>query len=144
MWILRRLKKMNMSTSFLVDVYIKEVRSTLEQAVPVWNAGLTKDQVTTIERVQKTALFIILDKHYINYEVACAVSDLEPLEIRREKICLNFAMKNAKSGDSLFSIINQRSNKRNKKFTVKEYKCRTKRYQMSSLPYLAKLINSKT
>ena len=144
MWILRRLKKMNMSTPFIIDVYIKEVRSTLEQAVPISNAGLTKEQVKTIERVKKTAPFIILDKNYVNYEGACDTVNLEPLDVRREKICLNFAMKNVKSSDSLFSIVKQRSNARNKKVTVKEFKCRTKRFQNSSLPYLAKLLNSNT
>ena len=142
MWILRRLKHMNMSTSFLVDVYTKEVRSTLEQAVPIWNASLTVQQVRAIERVQKTALYIILDKRYINYESACTLANLEPLDARREGICLNFARKNVKSNDSLFTIVNRRSNMRNKKLRVKEYKCRTMRFQNSSLPYLAKLLNA--
>ena len=84
---------MGMSTSFLIDVYIKEVRSTLEQAVPVWNSGLTKEQQTAIERVQKTALFIILDKNYVSYQEACGLVDLESLDIRRKMICLNFARK---------------------------------------------------
>ena len=37
----------------MIDAYIKEVRSTLEQSVPVWNSGLTKEQIISIERVQK-------------------------------------------------------------------------------------------
>ena len=73
--------------------------------MPVWNSGLTCEQVSTIERVQKTALFIILDKNYINYQAACTLVDLEPLDVRREMICLNFARKNVKSNDPLFSIV---------------------------------------
>ena len=53
MWILRRLKHMNMSTSFLIDMYTKEVKFMLEQAVPIWNAGLTVQQVRAIDEYRK-------------------------------------------------------------------------------------------
>ena len=141
LWILRRLKKMGLSRAFMIDAYIKEVRSTLEQSVPVWNSGLTKAQIISIERVQKTALYIILDRHYISYEVACALSGLEPLAMRREKLCLNFAKKNLKSNDSLFTRVTKNANTRSKNNLVMEYKCNTKRFERSSLPYLSKLLN---
>ena len=140
-WILRRLKNINMSVPFMIDVYIKEVRSLLEQVVPAWNGGLTQIQIHAIERVQKTALYIILDKNYTNYEVACSITGLEPLDIRREEICLNFARKNLKSSDCLFIKANQRVDPRRKNDKVKEYFCHTKRFENSSLPYLAKLLN---
>ena len=47
----------------------KEVRSILEFAVPLWHSGLTLKQSHSIERIQKTALAIILDENYINYDV---------------------------------------------------------------------------
>ena len=56
------IEKMGMSVKFMIDVFIKEVRSILEMAVPLWNGGLNQIQVASIERVQKTALFIIFDK----------------------------------------------------------------------------------
>ena len=37
----------------LFDVYIKEIRSILEMAVPVWHPGLTKKQTADIESVSK-------------------------------------------------------------------------------------------
>ena len=92
---------MRMSKSFMVDVYIKECRSLLEQGVPIWNKALTQNQISAIERVQKTALYLILDRHYVNYEVACTITGLEPLELRREQLCLNWARKNLKSSDPL-------------------------------------------
>ena len=126
----------------MIDVFIKEIRSILEQAVPLWNGGLTKVQISTIERVQKTALFVILDKHYTSYEAACSLANLEPLHIRRETLCLKFARKNLKSNNCLFSKLNMKIDTRRKSQLVKEYKCNTLRYQNSSLPYLARMLNN--
>ena len=145
-WVLRRLKKMRMTKSFMIDVFIKEVRSVLEGAVQIWNGALTQKQIAAIERVQKTALHIILDKNYVNYEMACTITGLEPLDVRREMLCLNFARKNLKSSESLFMKAKQNENIRsksaNKRYIVKEYSCRTARFEKSSLPYLAKLLNN--
>ena len=60
-----------LSTKELFDVYIKEIRSVLELAVPVWHPGLTKSQTNKIENVQNLAFKIILQKHYNNYQQAC-------------------------------------------------------------------------
>ena len=79
LWIIRRLKKLKMDISTLLDVYTKEVRSLLEHAVPVWHSGLTKRQSAQIEKVQKTAFRIMLDTNYTNYETACNLLNLEPL-----------------------------------------------------------------
>ena len=37
----------------LKDVFIKQVRSVLELAVPVWNAAIRQEEKRDIERVQK-------------------------------------------------------------------------------------------
>ena len=42
----------------------------LELAVPVWQAGLTLQEINQIERVQRTALYIILGDKYYNYKNA--------------------------------------------------------------------------
>ena len=44
-WILRRLAPLCLTFKELFDVYVKEVRSVLEYAVPVWHSGLTKSEV---------------------------------------------------------------------------------------------------
>ena len=41
LWISRRLKKLGADRDDLKDVYIKQVRSILEFAVPVWHSSLT-------------------------------------------------------------------------------------------------------
>ena len=53
LWILRRLQKFNLNKLELFDVYIKDIRSILEMAVPVWHPGLTKKQTADIESVSK-------------------------------------------------------------------------------------------
>jgi hypothetical protein len=89
----------------IVDVYIKEVRSVLELAVPAWHSSLTLKQSADIERVQRVALYIILSdvntgKSEYNYDMSLVILNLEPLSIRREKLCLTFAKKTVKSRHS--------------------------------------------
>ena len=142
LWIIRRLKKYKLDEYKLLDVYEKEVRSVLEYAVPVWHSGLTHHQSNQIERVQKQALRIILDQNYINYEVACTIFSIEPLYLRRIQLCINFAKTDLKRKQSLFLKAPNNSLTRRVPKLVKELKCRTKRYQNSSMPYLSKLINN--
>ena len=59
-WLLRNMKKSGLTLAELIDAYIKEVRSLLEMAVPVWHSGLTKEESHQIERVQKAALIAII------------------------------------------------------------------------------------
>ena len=48
LWAMRRLKGMGASIPDLKDIYIKQVRSVLELAVPAWNGALTKWKMTPI------------------------------------------------------------------------------------------------
>ena len=89
MWIIRRMKTLKLEPEHLIDTYTKEIRSVLELAVPVWHGGLTVKQSRDIERVQKTALCIMLGDSYINYYVACTLAEIEPLDLRGEKLCQN-------------------------------------------------------
>ena len=67
-WLIRNMKHSGLNQMQLVDAYKKEVRSILEMAVPVWNSGLTLQQVLKIERVQKIGLSAFLDTNYKSYE----------------------------------------------------------------------------
>ena len=89
--------KLDLDTYLLFDAYIKEVRSILELAVPVWHSSLTRKQSLDIERVQKVAFRIILGPLYISYKQACQYLCTKTLEERRTKLCLKFAKKNLKS-----------------------------------------------
>ena len=140
LWILRRMLTLNFDTFTLYDVYTKEVRSILEMAVPVWHSGLTKQQSSNIERIQKISFRIILGHQYRNYANACKILAAETLEERRTRLCLNFARKNLKSENSFFKKL--KSNTRGKSKLVQEYRCRTRSFRNSSLPYLARLLNN--
>ena len=50
-WMLRRLKTLGTEKSDLFDVYIKQVGSILEFAVPVWQPSLTLADKANLERV---------------------------------------------------------------------------------------------
>ena len=143
MWMLRRMVKLDLDVLTMYDVYTKEVRSILELAVPVWHSGLTKTQSKDIERIQRISFQIILGPKYTNYTQACQYLSAQTLQERRVKLCLKFARKNLKSEQCMFTKVGSNLNTRQRTKLVREYKCKTSRYQKSSLPYLAKLLNKK-
>ena len=114
----------------------------MELAVPVWHPGLTLKQKADIESIQKVAFRIILQDSYISYQLACATLGAETLDDRRTRLCLKFAVKNAKSENPLFTIHLNHFNTRQGGTKVREYKCNTRRFQKSSLPFLARLLNT--
>ena len=136
MWVLRRLNKFNIDSNSLIDVYMREIRSLVEMAAPVWHSGLTKKQEAQIERVQKTALFLILGSKYTSYKDACSYCGLDSLKQR------SFAKKDSQRDKSFFKKANRHYNTRNVSNIFIEHKCRTSRFKKSSLPYLAKLLNT--
>ena len=113
----------------------------LELAVPAWHSGLARQQSIDIERIQKISFKLILGDNYENYQQACKILSTQTLEQRQIKLCLKFALKNAKSDNSLIIKFTSKNNTRQKPNLVSEYLCRTKRFQRSSLPYLTKLLN---
>ena len=70
LWLLRRMKSLDLSIRQMLDIYCKEIRSILEMCVPVWHPGLTKKQTVNIEHIQKITFQIILTQNYVNYENA--------------------------------------------------------------------------
>ena len=92
-WILRRLKYLGAKQSDLVDIYVKQIRSVLELAVPAWHSGINQIEKIDIERIQKSAAHIILGEEYESYRQAIKTLGLDSLVDRREKLCLKFALK---------------------------------------------------
>ena len=129
------------NTKQLIDAYCKEVRSLLELAVPVWNSNITLEQAIQIERLQKSALSIILGSEYRSYENALEITGLKRLSTRREQICIKFIRKNMRSDKPLLPVIKKSKNTRRNPNLAKEVQCRTQAYFNSSLPYLARLYN---
>ena len=141
LWMLKRLQILGASTSDILEVYTKQIRSLIEVAVPVWQGALAKIEKNTIERGQKCALHIILGNKYVSYATALNTLNLEDLETRREKICLNFALKATKSEKfSIWFTKNQKSNTRFKK-TYHESFSKHERYKKPPLNHLTTVLN---
>ena len=56
----------------------------MEQSATVWHSSLTEENSDDLERVQKSAVKIILGDGYIDYEKALIRLDMESLKDRRE------------------------------------------------------------
>ena len=144
LWLLRRMKSLDLSAFELFDVYIKEVRSLLEFAVPVWHSSITKKQRSEIESVQKLAFKLILGSSY-SYSDACAFFGTTSLEKRRQELCFRFANKNVNDPENcLFSKYHPPRNLRDRGKIVNEFRCNKSSFHRSSIPYLSRLINSRT
>ena len=147
MWTLRRMKILDIEPLLILDVYLKEIRSVLELAVPAWHSGITVKQSNDIERVQKVAVKIILSNHLTGrcdmpYDMALVILNLEPLSVRREKLCEKFAKETLKSRHSdIFKLNPSDYNTRNK-LKYKEYKSNTIRCHNSPINYLTRILNS--
>ena len=98
LWLLRRLKRLDLETDLLVDFYKKEVRCHLEYAVPVWYSGITLEQSKSIEAIQRYSVSIILNNWSLPYKIKCTLLSLEPLYLRRPQLALSFSLKTIKSG----------------------------------------------
>ena len=143
LWSLRRLKGMGATVDDMKDVYLKQVRSVLELAVPAWNGALTQGDVKDIERVQKTALHIMLGGNYNEYRSALDTVGLESLAARREKLSLKFAKKSVKHPKHTKWFIPNKTtvNTRQEKDKFCPVYAKHKRFLTSPISYLTKLLN---
>ena len=93
LWLLRRLKPLGATDDELLDVYDKQIRCIVEYASPVWTSGLTQAEEHQIERVQKAAFAIILEKRYTTYSSVLQLLNRKTLKQRRFELNLRFAKK---------------------------------------------------
>ena len=93
MGILRKAASFGASRDDMKTLYIAYVRSHLEQSAVVWHSGLTIQNIHDLERVQKSAVRLIMGGQYENYKKSLSLLKLQTLETRRKELCLNFAKK---------------------------------------------------
>ena len=91
MELLRKLAVFGAPDEDMKTIYILFIRSLLEQSAPVWHSSITHSD--DLERVQKSALKIILKQRYKDYPNALKLLELDTLKQRREQLCLSFALK---------------------------------------------------
>ena len=142
--LLHAASKFTTRTSDLKIIYMAFIRSKLEQSAVVWHSSLTQNNRQDLERVQKSAVKIILKNNYTSYEEALRVLKLESLDMRRTRLCLKFAkncLKNEKM-KTLFPLASKRHNMDTRlKEKFKVHKAKTERYRRSSIPFLQNLLN---
>ena len=144
MTILTKVAEFCPSVDELKNIYILFIRSLLEQSAVVWHSGLTKENESDLERVQKSAVKIILNNQYKNYKDALLKLDLEELSERRKSLCHKFAKKSIVTGK-----FNELFQKNDKKHTMKTRKsevykvtyARTEKLKRSSILYMQRLLN---
>ena len=141
--LLRKISSFGTNLQDLKEIYILFVRSIVEQSAVVWHSSLTLENANDLERIQKSALKIILGQNYISYPNALKVLDLEKLSDRREKLCLNFAIKAAKheSCKGMFPLNTEHkiNTRYREKYKVKH--SNTDRMKTSALVYMQTLLN---
>ena len=64
MALIRKVSKFGAGIEDLKTIYILFVQSLLEQSATVWHSFLTRNNTQDLERVQKTAIRIILGNQY--------------------------------------------------------------------------------
>ena len=125
MWMLMNLKRNGADQEQLTKTYFQQIRSIAEMACPVWNAGVTIQEIMLIERIQKTALAIILGGRYRTYKEALTLLKMDTLETRRTKLCIKFALKAVKNPkfSSWFAPNISEVNTRSVKLPFKKISC---------------------
>ena len=111
----------------------------------MWHFSITKRLSDSIERVQRAAAFIILGKLASrDYICNLAMLGLEPLGERRDSLCREFAIKAMKHPvhSKMFTMVEGRQTRAKRKVVVPVFPAKTARYDRSSVPNLARIINA--
>ena len=93
MIILRKLNEFDIPIQDLVQIYCLYVRSIIEFNACVWFSLITEEEKKDIERVQKIACKILLNKSYTSYSESLRILKLDTLEERRIKLAIKFGEK---------------------------------------------------
>ena len=109
----------------------------------MFHSRLTGEQETSLERIQRTCLKVILNESYVSYEAAMEMTGLETLKSRRENRCLEFSKKcvSHDKNSRLFPLTPENTaNVRVKEPFVVNF-ARTDAYKLSAIPYCQRLLN---
>jgi hypothetical protein len=140
-----KLKYVGVNIDDLLDIYILYIRSITEYCSVVFRSSLTTELSSKLERIQKTCLRVILAEMYVDYPSALEMCGLETLSARRQKRCLDFALKcvSHPRNSRIFPI--------NRNIPVCEVRkpeyyqvnfARTSTYRDSTVPYCQRLLNT--
>ena len=142
MELLRKAVKFGASKQELKEIYFSFVRSHLEKSATLWHSSLTEKNKNDLERIQKTAVKIMLGNNNVSYKKGLLKLDIDDLSTRREKLCLDFAKKCIQNPKlkHMFPKVNKTKSRKSKKFFVQH--ANTKRLQQSAIIYMQNLLNN--
>ena len=144
MELIRKVASFGAKKEDLKNLYILFVRSQLEQSAVVWHSSLTEENIQNLERVQKSAIKIIMGEEYQSYRKSLNFLNLDTLEERRKMLCLKFAksaLKNEKAckmfprNEKLHNMTTRKSEK------FKVQKTNTERLRKSAIIFMQNLLN---
>ena len=144
MELLRKVASFGTNAEEKRNIYILFIRSVLEQSCVVWHSSLTKENEEDLERIQKSAVRIILGKDFKDYSDALAEANLDSLKERREELCYKFAKKCIQSEKSKHMFpsrekVHSMETREEEKYIVQH--ANTERLKKSSIPYMQRLLN---
>ena len=145
MQLLRKVSSFGASVRDKLDIYKNFIRTHAEQSCTVWSSGLTKGNEKDIERIQKSAVRLILGRRFTTYQEALQELDIETLKERRKLLCAKFAkkcLKNVKTKSMFEENIKKHSMVTRNPLKYKESQVRTSRLQNSAIPFMERLLNS--
>ena len=144
MELIRRIAGFGANKEDLKQLYILFVRSQLEQSAVVWHSSLTEENSNDLERVQKSAIKMIMGENYKGYKKALDYLNLDTLDERRKELCIRFAKKALKNekANKMFPLNDKRhrmDTRKPEKFKV--MKAKTERFKKSAIIYMQNLLN---
>ena len=142
MVILRKLSEFGAPTGDLKTIYISYIRSVLEQSAVVWHTSLTEQNISDLERVQKSATKIILKNSYIDYQNALRRLNLDDLVQRRNHLCKSFAKQSVKNASIYFEPNDKLHSMKTRNTNIYRIQhCNTERFNKSALPQMQRMLN---
>ena len=144
MYFLHRLSRFTNNKQDLKKIYILQIRSKLEQSCVLWHSSITQKCEENLERVQKSALRIILGVKYLNYENALKILKLQSLKERRNDLCLKFAQKCLMVPKLKQMFPRNHKNHDMGKRSLESFQVKralTERLRRSAIPYMQRLLN---
>ena len=78
MCILTNLFEFSVPQEELVNIYLLDIHTVVEQSCIVWHSSLTSGEKYDLERIQKVGLRIILKDRYTSYEDAILNNTVQP------------------------------------------------------------------
>ena len=146
MSLLHKSSKFARNRQDLKKIYILQIRSKLEQSAVLWHSSLTQKCRNKLERVQKSALRIVMGSKYKNYSDALKELNLQTLDERRQSLCVKFAKKclETEKLKKMFPLnrkVHDMEKRNNERYLVS--KSFTERHRKSAIPNMQRLLNEK-